>query len=52
MGAGELVYLVFGAALVVLFAVIFKHYYAKNRRAKVEEAKYRMLDDDEHPDAR
>jgi cbb3-type cytochrome oxidase subunit 3 len=54
MSAGELGYLAFGAALVVLFAAIFRHYYAKGRRAKIEEAKYRMLDDDqeERPDAR
>ncbi|MFL5260810.1 MAG: CcoQ/FixQ family Cbb3-type cytochrome c oxidase assembly chaperone [Anaeromyxobacteraceae bacterium] len=53
MGPGAFGYLAFGAALVVLFALIFKYYYAKNRRAKVEEAKYRMLDDDdERPDAR
>ena len=46
MSAGEVGFLVFGGALVVLFAVIVRHYYAKNRKAKVEQAKYKMLDDD------
>jgi cbb3-type cytochrome oxidase subunit 3 len=44
--AGILGYLGFGAALVVLFAVIVRHYYSRSRRAKVEEAKYKMLKDD------
>ena len=48
MSAGELGYLAFGAALVALFAAIIVHYYARGRRAKVEEAKYKMLDDDDH----
>jgi hypothetical protein len=46
MNAGELGYLAFGAALVALFAVIVRHYYAKGRKAKVEGAKYKMLDED------
>ncbi len=46
MSAGALAYLAFGAALVVLFAAIAVHYYAKGRRAKIEQAKYKMLDDD------
>ncbi len=40
-------YVLFGLALVVLFAVIIVHYYSKKRRNKVEEVKYKMLDDDE-----
>jgi cbb3-type cytochrome oxidase subunit 3 len=47
MTAQAFAYLVFGFVLVVLFAVIIIHYYAKKRHGKVEEAKYRMLDDDE-----
>jgi cbb3-type cytochrome oxidase subunit 3 len=43
---GALGFLAFGAALVILFAAIVRHYYARNRRAKVEDAKYKMLDDD------
>jgi cbb3-type cytochrome oxidase subunit 3 len=42
----EFSYLAFGAALVVLFAAILVHYYARGRRAKIEKAKYKMLDDD------
>ncbi len=49
MGAGALGYLAFGAALVVLFAAIVAHYYAKRRHASVEEAKYRMLEDEDEP---
>jgi cbb3-type cytochrome oxidase subunit 3 len=46
MSAGELGFLGFGGALVVLFALIVRHYYARGRKAKVEQAKYKMLDDD------
>jgi cbb3-type cytochrome oxidase subunit 3 len=46
MSGSEIGYLAFGGALVVLFAAIVIHYYAKGRRAKIEQAKYKMLDDD------
>ena len=46
MNVGELGYLAFGAALVMLFVAIVRHYYARSRRARVEDAKYKMLDDD------
>ena len=39
-------YFLFGLALVVLFAAIIAFYYSRKRRDSVEEAKYRMLDDD------
>ena len=39
-------YFLFGLALVVLFVIIIAHYYAKKRHGTVEEAKYKMLDDD------
>jgi len=42
-----LAYFLFGVALVVLFGIIIVHYYSKKRRDRVEEAKYKMLDDDE-----
>jgi len=42
-----LAYILFGTALVVLFVIIIVHYYSKKRRDHVEEAKYKMLDDDE-----
>ena len=47
MSAQTLAYFMFGLALVVLFVVIIVHYYSRKRHSKVEEAKYRMLDDDE-----
>ena len=40
-------YILFGVALVVLFGIIIVHYYSKKRRDHVEEAKYKMLDEDE-----
>ena len=46
MNTGELGYLAFGAALVALFGFVLRHYYARGRKAKVERAKYKMLDDD------
>lgn len=42
-----LTYLFFGAGLVILFAIIIKHYYTKSRHEQVEEAKYKMLEEDE-----
>ncbi len=47
MSGGEIAYLGFGGALVLLFAVIVRHYYAKHHRTHVERAKYKMLDDDD-----
>jgi hypothetical protein len=47
MTAGVVGYLAFGAALVALFLVIVRHYYARARHSKVEQAKYRMLEDDD-----
>lgn len=40
-------YFLFGLALVALFVIIIVHYYSRKRREKVEDAKYKMLDDDE-----
>jgi cbb3-type cytochrome oxidase subunit 3 len=47
MTGPEAAYLAFGAALVAVFAAIVVHYYARRRRANVEQAKYRMLRDDD-----
>jgi cbb3-type cytochrome oxidase subunit 3 len=41
----SLAYLLFGLALCILFGIIIVYYYSRKRKAKVEEAKYRMLDD-------
>jgi len=40
-------YFTFGISLVVIFIAIIVFYYSKNRHKKVEEPKYKMLDDDE-----
>ncbi len=42
-----LAYFLFGLALVILFGVIIRFYFTKKRKGKVEEAKYKMLDDDD-----
>jgi cbb3-type cytochrome oxidase subunit 3 len=47
MNTQSIAYLVFGVALVVLFVFITVHYYSKKRHEKGEEAKYKMLDDDD-----
>jgi cbb3-type cytochrome oxidase subunit 3 len=47
VNAQSLSYLLFGLTLVVLFIVIVAYYYTKKRHRSIEEAKYRMLDDDE-----
>jgi cbb3-type cytochrome oxidase subunit 3 len=46
MNAGEIGFLLFGLALVVLFAVVIVHFYSRKRKTHVEQAKYKMLDDD------
>lgn len=40
-------YLIFGTTLVVLFTWIIVHFYRPRRKDRVEEPKYRMLEDDE-----
>lgn len=45
--SAALSYLLFGLTLVILLIVIIVHYYARKRHRSIEEAKYRMLDDDE-----
>jgi len=42
----SLAYLLFGLALCLLFAIIIVYYYSRKRKVKVEEAKYKMLEDD------
>ena len=46
MSASAIVYIVFGITLVVLFGIIIGYYYSRKRHKNVEEAKYKMLDDD------
>ena len=40
-------YFTFGLSLVVIFIVIIVFYYSKKRHKKVEEPKYKMLDDED-----
>ncbi len=47
MNAQGIAYFIFGLTLVVLFAVIIAFYYSKKRHRKVEDPKYKMLDDDD-----
>ena len=47
MSFGPISYFLFGLALVLLLAGIWIYTFAKKRQAKVEEPKFRMLDDDE-----
>ena len=44
--APETFYLLFGATLVVTLAGIWIFLYSRKRRDDVEQAKYKMLDDD------
>lgn len=47
MESQGIAYFLFGLSLVVLFGVIIGFYYSKKRHSKVEEAKYKMLDDED-----
>ncbi|MDX1764564.1 MAG: cbb3-type cytochrome c oxidase subunit 3 [bacterium] len=40
-------YFWFGLALVLLYIVIIAYYYSRKRHKAVEEAKYKMLQDEE-----
>ncbi len=42
-----LAYLLFGIALVAALAAIWIFYFRRHRKDRVEQAKYRMLEDDE-----
>jgi len=43
----ELAYLVFGLVLCLLLAGAIAYYYSGKRKARVEEAKYKMLQDED-----
>jgi cbb3-type cytochrome oxidase subunit 3 len=47
MNAQGIAYFVFGLTLVIVFGVIIAFYYSRKRHKKVEEPKYKMLEDDE-----
>ncbi len=40
-------YFWYGLALVIIYAVIVVYYYSRKRHKRVEEAKYKMLHDEE-----
>jgi len=42
----SITYLLFGFSLVGIFAGIIIYYFSRRRKNKVEEPKYRMLDED------
>lgn len=43
----EVAYLVLGATLTLTLAVIVAFYYRRHRRERVEQPKYRMMEDDD-----
>ena len=47
MSTDIIAYLLFGISLVVIFIGIIVFYYSSKRKRKVEEPKYRMLEDDD-----
>lgn len=47
MELGALGYFLFGAALTIIFILIIKYYYKKDRKDEIEAAKYKMLDDED-----
>ncbi len=49
MSAAEVAYLAFGLLLCGLLVAAIAYYFSRGRRARVEEAKYKMLRDDDRP---
>jgi uncharacterized protein YneF (UPF0154 family) len=47
MNAQSIAYIFFGVTLVILFGIIIAFYYSRKRHKKVEDPKYKMLEDDE-----
>ncbi|RJQ53494.1 MAG: CcoQ/FixQ family Cbb3-type cytochrome c oxidase assembly chaperone [Nitrospiraceae bacterium] len=47
MNTHSIAYFIFGLTLVILFAVIIFYYYSGRRHKKVEEPKFKMLDDED-----
>ncbi len=46
MSGQGLAYLGLGIALCVLLAAVALHYYSRKRKERVEQAKFRMMDDE------
>ncbi|MFC1769508.1 CcoQ/FixQ family Cbb3-type cytochrome c oxidase assembly chaperone [Nitrospirota bacterium] len=47
MSIQAIFYFIFGLSMVIALGVAIFHYYGKGQRKEVEEAKYRMLNDDD-----
>lgn len=47
MGSQELAYAIFGGTMCVALLGIIVFYYSRRRKDRVEEAKYKMLEDDD-----
>ncbi len=47
MESQTIAYIVFGFTLVIIFTAIIIFYYSRKRHKKVEEPKYKMLDDED-----
>ena len=47
MPQGDVFYLAFGLLLCVAMIWVAIHYFSRKRKKGIEEAKYKMLDDDE-----
>ncbi len=47
MEFGAMSFLLYGILLTAVFAGLIIYYFSSKRKDKVEEAKYRMLEDDE-----
>ncbi|HTN51967.1 MAG TPA: LPXTG cell wall anchor domain-containing protein [Anaeromyxobacter sp.] len=45
--ASDVAYTIFGATLCLALAGIIAFYYSRRRKDRVEDAKYKMLEDDE-----
>ena len=44
---GDVVYFAFGLLLSAAMVWVIVHYYSRKRKKSIEEAKYKMLDDDD-----
>ncbi len=45
--SGQLAYTIFGATLCAALVVVIAYYYGRRRKDRVEQAKYKMLEDDD-----
>jgi cbb3-type cytochrome oxidase subunit 3 len=50
MNFGSTTFFIYGLFLCAVFLVIIIYFYSSKRKDRIEEAKYRMLDDDDEAD--